>query len=223
MAHAVAHDPRAVCRPRCPVGNRFNGSNTASPVPHANEAELPTGWWSTYRQRFDLGAEVRRGKTSTRMGRWSRQAQGHRPCCGQHEHRRESPAASPLTRFGVQRTAAMNRIHVPKRSITCLLGLAVDSGASHQQLPSCDSRTGALDEVVPQLARVLVRTLIPMRQKWATFWFDISCRVGVPGIASPATGTIPGTNEHPASKNSKEIAAPGTMPGTIAGSSFLRI
>ena len=52
------------------TGNRYRGANTVGLALQAIEAEHPTGWWSTYRQWSDLGAQVRKGETGTRLIRW---------------------------------------------------------------------------------------------------------------------------------------------------------
>ncbi len=52
------------------TGNRYRGANTVSLALQAIEAEHPTGWWSTYRQWCDLGAQVRKGERSTRIVKW---------------------------------------------------------------------------------------------------------------------------------------------------------
>lgn len=52
------------------TGNRYRGANTVSLALQAIEAEHPTGWWSTYRQWSDLGAQVRKGERSARIVKW---------------------------------------------------------------------------------------------------------------------------------------------------------
>lgn len=52
------------------TGNRYRGANTVSLALEAIQAEHPTGWWSTYRQWSDLGAQVRKGERSTRIVKW---------------------------------------------------------------------------------------------------------------------------------------------------------
>ena len=52
------------------TGNRYRGANTVSLAVQAIEEEHPTGWWSTYRQWSDLGAQVRKGERSTRIVKW---------------------------------------------------------------------------------------------------------------------------------------------------------
>ncbi|MCP4100745.1 MAG: ArdC family protein, partial [Lentisphaerae bacterium] len=53
---------------RCNIGG--SGVNVVSLALEAIEAEHPTGWWSTYRQWSDLGAQVRKGERSTRIVKW---------------------------------------------------------------------------------------------------------------------------------------------------------
>ncbi|MCP4303893.1 MAG: DUF1738 domain-containing protein [bacterium] len=50
--------------------NRYRGANVVSLALEAIEAEHPTGWWSTYRQWSDLGAQVRKDERSTRVVKW---------------------------------------------------------------------------------------------------------------------------------------------------------
>ena len=52
------------------TGNRYRGANTVSLALQAIEAEHPTGWWATYRQWSDLGAQVRQRERSTRIVKW---------------------------------------------------------------------------------------------------------------------------------------------------------
>ncbi len=52
------------------TGNRYGGANVVSLGVEALEAEHPTGWWCTYRQWSDLGAQVRKGEKSARVVKW---------------------------------------------------------------------------------------------------------------------------------------------------------
>ncbi len=52
------------------TGNRYRGANTITLALDALEAEHPTGWWATYRQWSELGAQVRKGQTSAQIVKW---------------------------------------------------------------------------------------------------------------------------------------------------------
>ncbi len=52
------------------TSNRYRGANVVALALEAIEAEHPTGWWSTYRQWSDLGAQVRKSERSTRIVKW---------------------------------------------------------------------------------------------------------------------------------------------------------
>lgn len=50
--------------------NRYRGANTITLAVAALERAYTTGWWATYRQWSDLGAQVRRGETASRVTKW---------------------------------------------------------------------------------------------------------------------------------------------------------
>lgn len=57
------------------TGNPYRGSNTLTLALAALDADTPdgghpTGWWATYRQWSETGAQVRRGEKATRIVKW---------------------------------------------------------------------------------------------------------------------------------------------------------
>lgn len=52
------------------TGQPYRGANTITLALAALDAGHPTGWWATYRQWSEAGAQVRRGETSTRIVKW---------------------------------------------------------------------------------------------------------------------------------------------------------
>ena len=48
----------------------YRGANTITLAVAALDRGYPAGWWATYRQWSDLGAQVRRGETAARIVKW---------------------------------------------------------------------------------------------------------------------------------------------------------
>jgi antirestriction protein ArdC len=50
--------------------NRYRGANTIALAVSALERNFPTGWWATYRQWSEIGGQIRRGETASRITKW---------------------------------------------------------------------------------------------------------------------------------------------------------
>jgi antirestriction protein ArdC len=52
------------------TGSPYRGANTITLAVVGLDAGYGSGWWATYRQWTDLGAQVRRGETAARVVKW---------------------------------------------------------------------------------------------------------------------------------------------------------
>ncbi|MGE0728143.1 MAG: ArdC family protein [Acidimicrobiia bacterium] len=52
------------------TGLPYRGANTITLAVAALDCGYPAGWWATYRQWSELGAQVRRGETAARIVKW---------------------------------------------------------------------------------------------------------------------------------------------------------